>query len=131
MSSPRFARRRRKDELRDYLNERHYSKDLQKRARKHFRYFQSKTSTFAEIHIIQELSHTLKEVVLYESRTDIIPLIKIFRSAVSDQFIVECVLRLKPMLMSYHQSFGNKGDISEEVYFVTKGCIEGLNMRER
>ena len=40
----------------------------------------------------------------------------------------QCVLRLKPMIMAYHQSFGNKGDISEEVYFVTKGRIEGLNM---
>lgn len=51
-----------------------------------------------------------------------------FRYGVSDQFITECVLRLKPMLMSYHQGFGNKGDISEEVYFVTKGRVEGLNL---
>ena len=110
-----------KDELRDYLGERKYSKDLQKRAKKHFNYFQSKTSTFAEMRIVQDLSHTLKEVVLYESRTDVIPNIKLFRSHLSDQFITECVLRFKPMLMSYHQGFGNPGDISEEVYFVTKG----------
>jgi hypothetical protein len=51
-----------------------------------------------------------------------------FRNGVSDQFITECVLRLKPMLLYYHQSFGNEGNISEEVYFVTKGRVEGMRM---
>ena len=49
------AKRRRKDELLDYLNERGYSKDLQKRARKHFHYFQAKTSAFSEMHIVSEV----------------------------------------------------------------------------
>ncbi|GMH84089.1 hypothetical protein TL16_g09811 [Triparma laevis f. inornata] len=122
------AKKLKKDELRDYLNERRYSKDLQKRAKQHFNYYQSRMSTFPEMRVVSELSHTLKEVVLYESRNDTIPAIKMFRSHVSDQFITDCVLRLKPMLMSYHQGFGSPGDISEEVYFVTKGRIEGLHM---
>ncbi|GMH86577.1 hypothetical protein TrST_g13891 [Triparma strigata] len=125
------AKKLRKDELRDYLNERRYSKDLQKRAKQHFNYHQSRMSTFPEMYIVEELSHTLKEVVLYESRNDIISAIKMFRAHVSDQFITDCVLRLKPMLMSYHQGFGNPGDISEEVYFVTKGRIEGLHLVEQ
>jgi len=83
------AKRRRKDELVDYLNERGYSRDLQKRARKHFAYFQNKTSAFAEMHIVGELSHTLREVLLFESRNYTIPNIKLFRFEVSDQFITE------------------------------------------
>ena len=50
------AKRRKKDELLDYLNERGYSRDLQKRARKHFHYFQAKTSAFAEMHVVAEVS---------------------------------------------------------------------------
>ncbi len=128
MDPEAVAKKAKRDELRDYLNERGYSRDLQKRAKKHFNYFQAKTSAFKEANIVYELSHTLKEVILFESRNTTIPNIRMFRYGVSDQFITECVLRLKPMLMSYHMSFGKSGDIAEEVYFVTKGKVEGIEM---
>ena len=122
------AKKRKREELFDYLKERGYSRDLQKRAKEHFNYFQAKTSAFAEMRIVGDFSDSLKEVIIFESRNKVIPKIRMFSLGVSDQFIAECLLRLKPMILAYHQSFGSKGDISEEVYFVAKGRIEGLDM---
>jgi hypothetical protein len=124
------AKKFRRDELTDYLAERGYSKELTKKCKKHFDYYQVHTSSFKELGVVSELSHTLKEVILFESRSNILPKIRLFRHSVSDQFITECVLRLKPMMLFYHQLFGDRGDISEEVYFVTKGRVEGLEMLE-
>ena len=109
------AKKFRRDELGDYLVERGYSRDLQKRAKKHFNHYQANTSAFQELGLVGELSHTLKEVILFESRHVILPKICLFRNGVSDQFITTTMLRLKPMLLAYHQEFGNEGDISEEV----------------
>jgi len=121
------ANRMKRDELRDFMTEKNFTKELQKKAKRHYNYLQSNTTAFRESEIVMELSHTLKEVIIFETRHEVIDDLKFFtRASMSDQFIADCLRRLKPMMMQYREELGGLGDFAEEVYFCKKGKIEAL-----
>ena len=94
----------------------------------HYSYIQAHTTAFREDDIVNELSHTLREVIIFETRHELIDTLKFFNhKSMSDQFISEFLRRLKPMMMQYREELGGLGDFAEELYFVVKGKIEALS----
>ena len=56
----------------------------------HYSYIQAHTTAFREDDIVNELSHTLREVIIFETRHELIDTLKFFNhKSMSDQFISE------------------------------------------
>lgn len=118
------AKAEKMDEIREYMAERQLPKELQRKIRRHFDYQYSSLSVFKEVPILQDLPHSLRIKLAYETHKETIRTLHIF-SSLDVLTITEVVHRLKPMSTVAGEIIMRANDVLEECFFVAKGNVEG------
>jgi len=111
--------------LREYMNERRLSKDLQTRVRKLYEYQFQRGSVFDDNAILSELSNNLRNKVVLGAHRDIVTNIAMF-TAMDASFISLVVMNLVPFYVVTGDMVAVAGEVGQEMYFVHKGTVELL-----
>jgi hypothetical protein len=112
--------------LRAFVNFRSIPQDLQKRIRNYYEYIWRQKLGYNESDFIVGLPDGLKtEVELYLKR-DILEKIPLFRG-ISDKFIREVSLHLRPVIYTPGDYIFKEGDRGVEMYFIIRGKLKVLS----
>lgn len=111
--------------LRAFVNFRSIPQDLQKRIRNYYEYIWRQKLGYHESDFIDDLPDGLKTEVELFLKRDIMEKIPLFKG-ISDKFIKEVSLHLKPLVYTPGDYIFNEGDKGTEMYFVIRGKLRIL-----
>ena len=127
----RMAKYKKKyNEVKFYLNERKFPRELKFRVLAYFRVLLTKRSLFDEQFILSNLSATLREEVILQGNSDVIKMISFFNGSDSPKgFITSIVLKLKPQYELANEKIMQPGEPATEMLFIVEGCVEKCTFR--
>jgi voltage-gated potassium channel len=118
------------DRLRSFVNFREIPPGLQKRIRNYYEYLWKEKIGYNESEFIAGLPAGLKTEVEIFLKRDILERIPLFKG-ISDTFIREVSLHLRPVVYTPGDYIFKKGDQGSEMYFIIKGKLKVLTGDEK
>ncbi|XP_035681348.1 cyclic nucleotide-gated cation channel alpha-3-like isoform X1 [Branchiostoma floridae] len=110
------------DGIKQYMEFRQVSKDLQNRVIKWFDYLWTNQKSLDEEEVLRSLPDKLKAEIAIHVHLDTLKRVSIF-SDCEPGLLVEIVLKLKPQVFSPGDYICRKGDIGKEMYIVKQGKL--------
>ncbi|KAJ8028024.1 Cyclic nucleotide-gated olfactory channel [Holothuria leucospilota] len=111
------------DGIKQYMNMRKVSRDLEARVIRWFDYLWSHNKSLDEETILQSLPEKLRAEIAIHVHLDTLKRVSIF-SDCDPGLLVELVLKLKPQIFSPGDYVCRKGDIGREMYIVKLGKLQ-------
>jgi len=111
------------DRLNVFMKYREIPIDLQKQILTYFDYIWANQRGYDESIILKELPISLKTKVAMFLNRDIIQKVPFFKGA-NLSFIKEVILSLEPVFFLPGDEIVSKGDIGDEMYFISKGTVD-------
>ncbi|CAG0887132.1 unnamed protein product [Darwinula stevensoni] len=122
MNAVRAEFQNRIDGIKQYMEFRHVSKDLQARVIRWFDYLWMNKQSLDEEKVLGTLPDKLKAEIAIHVHLDTLKRVKIFENA-EPGLLKELVLRLKLQVFSPGDYICKKGDIGKEMYIVKRGKL--------
>lgn len=119
------AFRNKVSEVQEYMHDRKLPMDLQRRILAHYKHFFAHKSLFAERAILDELSNTLRNQLVYHSNLSTIKTLRVFRKA-DINGVSATVLRMHPRQALEMELLMNPGDAHNEILFIQRGVVEAF-----
>ncbi len=111
------------EKIQTFMQYRDVPGDLQDSIRTYYDYLWNNRRGFDESAVLDELPSSLKVQVALHLNKDIIEKVPMFRGA-PDEFIRQIVLNLKPVLYTPGDFIFRKGEIGDQMYFISRGRVE-------
>ncbi|CAL4199032.1 unnamed protein product, partial [Meganyctiphanes norvegica] len=122
MNQARADFQNRMDGVKQYMEFRKVSKDLETRVIKWFDYLWSNKQTLDEEGVLQSLPDKLKAEIAIHVHLDTLKQVRIFQDC-EPGLLVELVLKLKLQVFSPGDFVCRKGDVGKEMYIVKRGKL--------
>ncbi|XP_071848017.1 cyclic nucleotide-gated channel cone photoreceptor subunit alpha-like isoform X2 [Apostichopus japonicus] len=123
MNASRAEFQSKMDSIKQYMNMRKVSRDLEARVIRWFDYLWSHNKSLDEETILQSLPEKLRAEIAIHVHLDTLKRVSIF-SDCDPGLLVELVLKLKPQIFSPGDYVCRKGDIGREMYIVKLGKLQ-------
>ncbi len=111
------------EKIQTFMQYRDVPNDLQDSIRTYYDYLWNNRRGFDESAVLSELPSSLKLQVALHLNKDIIEKVPMFRGA-SEAFIRQIVLNLKPVLFTPGDFIFRKGEMGDQMYFISRGKVE-------
>lgn len=111
------------DQLKVFVNYRNIPLSLQKKISDYYTYIWKKKLGFDESVFLSGLPHGLQNEVSIHLKREILEKIPLFKG-VSDNFLRDVSLHMRPIVCVPGECVFNAGDIGNEMYFVIRGKLE-------
>uniref|UniRef100_A0A7S1TYD3 Cyclic nucleotide-binding domain-containing protein n=1 Tax=Phaeomonas parva TaxID=124430 RepID=A0A7S1TYD3_9STRA len=119
------AKKKRIDEVQDYLVERRVAISLKKAVAKHVEFYCDRIPIFTAQPALATLPDLMKARITFHVHEETMRKMKLFDDC-HIMFIVDMITKMKPMQAEPSQYIAKKGDFISECYFVDKGRVHGL-----
>lgn len=110
------------DSIKQYMQFRKVSKDLEARVVKWFDYLWTEDKTCDEKQVLKNLPDKLKAEIAINVHLDTLRKVRIFQDCEAG-LLVELVLKLQPQVFSPGDYICKKGDIGKEMYIIKEGKL--------
>ncbi|XP_073470750.1 cyclic nucleotide-gated channel alpha-3 isoform X1 [Aquarana catesbeiana] len=110
------------DSIKQYMQFRNVSKDLEARVIKWFDYLWTNKKTMDEKEVLKSLPDKLKAEIAINVHLDTLKKVRIFQDCEAG-LLVELVLKLRPQVFSPGDYICRKGDIGREMYIIKEGKL--------
>ncbi|XP_063809399.1 cyclic nucleotide-gated cation channel alpha-3 isoform X2 [Pseudophryne corroboree] len=110
------------DSIKQYMQFRNVSKDLEARVIKWFDYLWTNKKTIDEKEVMKNLPDKLKAEIAINVHLDTLKKVRIFQDCEAG-LLVELVLKLRPQVFSPGDYICRKGDIGREMYIIKEGKL--------
>ncbi|XP_034365193.1 cyclic nucleotide-gated channel alpha-1 [Arvicanthis niloticus] len=110
------------DAIKQYMNFRNVSKDMEKRVIKWFDYLWTNKKTVDEKEVLKYLPDKLRAEIAINVHLDTLKKVRIFADCEAG-LLVELVLKLQPQVYSPGDYICKKGDIGREMYIIKEGKL--------
>ncbi|XP_015685276.1 cyclic nucleotide-gated cation channel alpha-3 [Protobothrops mucrosquamatus] len=110
------------DSIKQYLQFRKVTKDLEARVIKWFDYLWTNKKTVEETKVLRYLPDKLKAEIAINVHMDTLRKVRIFQDCEAG-LLIELVLKLKPTVFSPGDYICKKGDIGREMYIIKEGKL--------
>ncbi|XP_028636607.1 cGMP-gated cation channel alpha-1 [Grammomys surdaster] len=110
------------DAIKQYMNFRNVSKDMEKRVIKWFDYLWTNKKTVDEREVLRYLPDKLRAEIAINVHLDTLKKVRIFADCEAG-LLVELVLKLQPQVYSPGDYICKKGDIGREMYIIKEGKL--------
>lgn len=110
------------DSIKQYMQFRNVSKDLEARVIKWFDYLWTNKKTMDEKEVLKTLPDKLKAEIAINVHLDTLKKVRIFQDCEAG-LLVELVLKLRPQVFSPGDYICRKGDIGREMYIIKEGKL--------
>ncbi|KAG9492318.1 hypothetical protein GDO78_000695 [Eleutherodactylus coqui] len=110
------------DSIKQYMQFRNVSKDLEARVIKWFDYLWTNKKTMDEKEVLKNLPDKLKAEIAINVHLDTLKKVRIFQDCEAG-LLVELVLKLRPQVFSPGDYICRKGDIGREMYIIKEGKL--------
>ncbi|XP_056411897.1 cyclic nucleotide-gated cation channel alpha-3 isoform X6 [Hyla sarda] len=110
------------DSIKQYMQFRNVSKDLEARVIKWFDYLWTNKKTMDEKEVLKNLPDKLKAEIAINVHLDTLKKVRIFQDCEAG-LLVELVLKLRPQVYSPGDYICRKGDIGREMYIIKEGKL--------
>nr|XP_013009713.1 LOW QUALITY PROTEIN: cGMP-gated cation channel alpha-1 [Cavia porcellus] len=110
------------DAVKQYMNFRNVSKDMEKRVIKWFDYLWTNKKTVDEKEVLRYLPDKLRAEIAINVHLDTLKKVRIFADCEAG-LLVELVLKLQPQVYSPGDYICKKGDIGREMYIIKEGKL--------
>lgn len=111
------------EKLSNFMRSRSIPGNLQERIRAYHYYLWDTRRGSDEEEVLNQLPHNLRVEVALVLNSEIIQKVPLFQGA-GEQLIRQIVLNLKPLLVLPGDIIFRKGEIGNEMYFISKGSVE-------
>nr|XP_021510331.1 cGMP-gated cation channel alpha-1 [Meriones unguiculatus] len=122
MNAARAEFQSRVDAIKQYMNFRNVSKDMEKRVIKWFDYLWTNKKTVDEKEVLRYLPDKLRAEIAINVHLDTLKKVRIFADCEAG-LLVELVLKLQPQVYSPGDYICKKGDIGREMYIIKEGKL--------
>ncbi|XP_012663542.1 cGMP-gated cation channel alpha-1 isoform X1 [Otolemur garnettii] len=122
MNAARAEFQARIDAIKQYMNFRNVSKDMEKRVIKWFDYLWTNKKTVDEREVLKYLPDKLRAEIAINVHLDTLKKVRIFADCEAG-LLVELVLKLQPQVYSPGDYICKKGDIGREMYIIKEGKL--------
>nr|XP_020014016.1 cGMP-gated cation channel alpha-1 [Castor canadensis] len=122
MNAARAEFQARVDAIKQYMNFRNVSKDMEKRVIKWFDYLWTNKKTVDEREVLKYLPDKLRAEIAINVHLDTLKKVRIFADCEAG-LLVELVLKLQPQVYSPGDYICKKGDIGREMYIIKEGKL--------
>lgn len=122
MNAARAEFQARVDAIKQYMNFRNVSKDMEKRVIKWFDYLWTNKKTVDEKEVLKYLPDKLRAEIAINVHLDTLKKVRIFADCEAG-LLVELVLKLQPQVYSPGDYICKKGDIGREMYIIKEGKL--------
>uniref|UniRef100_F1LQN0 Cyclic nucleotide-gated channel alpha-1 n=2 Tax=Rattus norvegicus TaxID=10116 RepID=F1LQN0_RAT len=122
MNAARAEFQSRVDAIKQYMNFRNVSKDMEKRVIKWFDYLWTNKKTVDEREVLRYLPDKLRAEIAINVHLDTLKKVRIFADCEAG-LLVELVLKLQPQVYSPGDYICKKGDIGREMYIIKEGKL--------
>nr|XP_004658742.2 cGMP-gated cation channel alpha-1 [Jaculus jaculus] len=122
MNAARAEFQARVDAIKQYMNFRNVSKDMEKRVIKWFDYLWTNKKTVDEKEVLRYLPDKLRAEIAINVHLDTLKKVRIFADCEAG-LLVELVLKLQPQVYSPGDYICKKGDIGREMYIIKEGKL--------
>uniref|UniRef100_A0A8C7LK36 Cyclic nucleotide gated channel subunit alpha 3a n=1 Tax=Oncorhynchus mykiss TaxID=8022 RepID=A0A8C7LK36_ONCMY len=110
------------DSIKQYMQFRKVSKDLEARVIKWFDYLWTEKKTCDEKEVLKNLPDKLKAEIAIDVHLDTLKKVKIFQECEAG-LLIELVMKLQPQVFSPGDYICKKGDIGREMYIIKEGKL--------
>nr|AER38242.1 cyclic nucleotide gated ion channel alpha 3 variant 3 [Oncorhynchus mykiss] len=110
------------DSIKQYMQFRKVSKDLEARVIKWFDYLWTEKKTCDEEEVLKNLPDKLKAEIAIDVHLDTLKKVKIFQECEAG-LLIELVMKLQPQVFSPGDYICKKGDIGREMYIIKEGKL--------
>ncbi|XP_069492685.1 cyclic nucleotide-gated channel alpha-3 isoform X2 [Ambystoma mexicanum] len=110
------------DSIKQYMQFRNVTKDLEARVIKWFDYLWTNKKTVDEKEVLKNLPDKLKAEIAINVHLDTLKKVRIFQDCEAG-LLVELVLKLRPQVFSPGDYICRKGDIGREMYIIKEGKL--------
>ncbi|KAM8976593.1 cyclic nucleotide-gated channel alpha-3 [Pelodytes ibericus] len=110
------------DSIKQYMQFRNVTKDLEARVIKWFDYLWTNKKTMDEKEVLKNLPDKLKAEIAINVHLDTLKKVRIFQDCEAG-LLVELVLKLRPQVFSPGDYICRKGDIGREMYIIKEGKL--------
>ncbi|XP_041440163.1 cyclic nucleotide-gated cation channel alpha-3 isoform X2 [Xenopus laevis] len=110
------------DSIKQYMQFRKVSKDLEARVIKWFDYLWTNKKTMDEKEVLKSLPDKLKAEIAINVHLDTLKKVRIFQDCEAG-LLIELVLKLRPQVFSPGDYICRKGDIGREMYIIKEGKL--------
>ncbi|XP_066519175.1 cyclic nucleotide-gated channel cone photoreceptor subunit alpha isoform X4 [Hoplias malabaricus] len=110
------------DSIKQYMQFRKVSKDLEARVIKWFDYLWTEKKTCDEKEVLKNLPDKLKAEIAVNVHLDTVKKVRIFQDCEAG-LLIELVLKLQPQVFSPGDYICKKGDIGREMYIIKEGKL--------
>lgn len=111
------------EKIQTFMQYRDVPGDLQDNIRTYYDYLWNNRRGFDESAVLEELPSSLKLQVALHLNKDIIEKVPMFKGA-PDDLIRQIVLNLKPVLYTPGDYIFRKGEMGDQMYFISRGKVE-------
>lgn len=111
------------EKIQTFMQYRDVPGDLQDSIRTYYDYLWNNRRGFDESAVLDELPSSLKVQVALHLNKEIIEKVPMFRGA-PEEFIRQIVLNLKPVLYTPGDFIFRKGEMGDQMYFISRGKVE-------
>lgn len=115
--------RDRMEKINNFMSYRNIPGSLQYKVHNYYNYLWESRKGFDESFVLSQLPLSLKTEVSLFLNKEIIQKVPIFKGA-SPSLIKQIILNLNPMIFAPGDYIVTKGDIGNEMYFISKGVVE-------
>ncbi|XP_073707741.1 cyclic nucleotide-gated channel cone photoreceptor subunit alpha [Garra rufa] len=122
MNASRAEFQARIDSIKQYMQFRKVSKDLEARVIKWFDYLWTEKKTCDEKEVLKNLPDKLKAEIAINVHLDTLKKVRIFQDCEAG-LLIELVLKLQPQVFSPGDYICKKGDIGREMYIIKEGKL--------
>lgn len=111
------------EKIQTFMAYRDVPQDLQDSIRTYYDYLWNNRRGFDETSVLEDLPSSLKLQVALHLNKDIIEKVPMFKGA-PDDLIRQIVLNLKPVLFTPGDYIFRKGEMGDQMYFISRGKVE-------
>ena len=111
------------EKIQTFMQYRDVPQDLQENIRTYYDYLWNNRRGFDESAVLDDLPQSLKLQVALHLNREIIEKVPMFKGA-PDELIRQIVLNLKPALFTPGDYIFRKGELGEQMYFISRGKVE-------
>lgn len=121
--------REKMERINTFLKYRNIPHDLTKRINDYYDYLWESRRGYDESSVVDELPFSLKIQVSQELHRDIITKVPLFKGA-NHSFIRDIILNLRPVVYTPGDYIVRKGELGEEMYFISRGAVDVVSEDE-
>jgi voltage-gated potassium channel len=121
--------REKMERINTFLKYRNIPHDLTKRINDYYDYLWESRRGYDESSVVDELPFSLKIQVSQELHREIITKVPLFKGA-NPSFIRDTILSLRPVVYTPGDYIVRKGELGEEMYFISRGAVDVVSEDE-